>query len=96
MAYTVFITGWHDRLDCQTNGEVDCGDRATPFIDIFDLRKGDRIEAKILQGFDQASELIAFLTPVVGGSKLGMGRNGPRMGSTKTLCRRSLCHPHHE
>jgi len=36
---------------------------AAPFIDIFDLKKGDRIEARIQEGLDHASELIALLTP---------------------------------
>jgi len=36
---------------------------ATPFIDVFDIKKGDRIEAKIRQGLDQANELVALLTP---------------------------------
>jgi hypothetical protein len=36
---------------------------ATPFIDIFDVKKGDRIETKIQQGLGAANELVALLTP---------------------------------
>jgi hypothetical protein len=36
---------------------------AAPFIDIFDIKKGDRIEAKIKEGLDAAIELIVLLTP---------------------------------
>ena len=34
-----------------------------PFIDIFDIKKGDKIEEKIHFGLDQATELVALLTP---------------------------------
>ena len=34
-----------------------------PFIDVFDIKKGDRIEARVQQGLDEAHELVALLTP---------------------------------
>jgi len=37
--------------------------RATPFIDFFDVKKGDRIEAKVHEGLEAADELVALLTP---------------------------------
>ena len=36
---------------------------AKAFIDIFDIKKGDRIEARVRQGLDQSAELVALLTP---------------------------------
>jgi len=36
---------------------------AAPFIDIFDIKKGDRFEARVQEGLGQAHELIALLTP---------------------------------
>jgi len=36
---------------------------ATPFIDIFDIKSGDRIEAKVRQGLVRCAELVALLTP---------------------------------
>lgn len=35
----------------------------TPFIDIFDIKKGDRIEERIRTGIDECVELVALLTP---------------------------------
>jgi hypothetical protein len=64
MGYTVFIShGWHDRWIAKQMARLIAEAGATPFIDIFDLKKGDRIEAKILEGLDRASELIALRTP---------------------------------
>jgi len=36
---------------------------AEPFIDIFDLKKGDRIEQKILSELPLCDELVVLLTP---------------------------------
>ena len=64
MAYSVFIShGWHDRWIAKQIARLIGEAGATPFIDMFDLKKGDRIEAKIQEGLDCASELIALLTP---------------------------------
>jgi hypothetical protein len=64
MAYHVFIShGWHDRWIAKQMGRLISGVGATPFIDIFDIKKGDRIEAKIQQGLDEADGLVALLTP---------------------------------
>jgi TIR domain len=64
MTYGVFIShGWHDRWIAKQMARLIAEAGGSPFIDIFDLKKGDRIEAKILEGLDQASELIALLTP---------------------------------
>jgi TIR domain len=64
MAHSVFIShGWHDRWIAKQMARLIAEAGATPFIDIFDLKKGDRIEARIQEGLDHASELIALLTP---------------------------------
>lgn len=34
-----------------------------PFIDIFDIEKGDRIEERVRAGLDACDELVALLTP---------------------------------
>ena len=36
---------------------------ATPFIDLFDVAKGDRIEARIKDGLKISNELVALITP---------------------------------
>ncbi len=64
MAYRVFIShGWHDRWIARQMARLISDVDATPFIDIFDIKKGDRIEAKVQQGLEQADELVALLTP---------------------------------
>jgi TIR domain len=64
MGYTVFIShGWHDRWIAKQMARLIAEAGATPFIDIFDVRKGDRIEARIQDGLDRARELIGLLTP---------------------------------
>jgi hypothetical protein len=65
MTYNVFVShGWHDRwiagqiASCirnQTGAEV--------FIDIFDIKSGDRIEEKVHSGLTGCTELISLLTP---------------------------------
>jgi len=37
--------------------------KAEPFIDIFDVKKGDRIEERIFQELPKCRELVALLTP---------------------------------
>jgi hypothetical protein len=34
-----------------------------PFVDIFDIKKGDRIEERVREGLNRCDELIVFLTP---------------------------------
>jgi hypothetical protein len=34
-----------------------------PFIDIFDIKKGDRIEERVRMGIEHCAELVALLTP---------------------------------
>jgi hypothetical protein len=65
MAYRVFIShGWHDRWVAGQMARCikeDAG--AEPFIDIFDVKKGDRIEQKILSELPLCDELVVLLTP---------------------------------
>ena len=65
MAYSVFVShGWHDRWVAQ---QIAIGIRgqtgAEVFIDIFDIKSGDRIEEKVHAGLSGCSELISLLTP---------------------------------
>ena len=64
MTYTVFIShGWHDRWIAAQMARLVGEQGAQPFIDIFDIRKGDRIEERVRDGLDRCSELVAVLTP---------------------------------
>jgi TIR domain len=64
MAYPVFIShGWHDRWIAKQMARLIAEAGANPFIDIFDIKKGDRIESKIQEGLNAANELVALLTP---------------------------------
>jgi hypothetical protein len=64
MAYRVFIShGWHDRWIAKQMARAISDSGATPFIDIFDIKKGDRIEAKVHEGLTTSDELVALLTP---------------------------------
>ena len=65
MSYRVFIShGWHDRwVAKQLARSVREDARAEPFIDIFDLKKGDRIEERIFEELPKCKELVALLTP---------------------------------
>lgn len=64
MVYRVFIShGWHDRWIAKQMARLIEDVGATPFIDIFDVKKGERIESKIQQGLGEADELVALLTP---------------------------------
>jgi hypothetical protein len=64
MGYTVFVShGWHDRWIARQMARLIRDAGGEPFIDIFDIKKGDRIEAKVQQGLDEATELVALMTP---------------------------------
>ena len=62
--YGVFVShGWHDRWIAKQMARLISDAGAAPFIDIFDITSGDRIEAKVWQGLVQCDELVALLTP---------------------------------
>jgi hypothetical protein len=62
--YRVFIShGWHDRWIARQMARLVQEVGATPFIDIFDLKKGDRIEERIREELPRCNELVALLTP---------------------------------
>ncbi len=64
MVFRVFIShGWHDRWIAKQMARLISDAGAAPFIDIFDIRKGDRIESKIQEGLNASNELVALLTP---------------------------------
>ena len=64
MAYRVFVShGWNDRwVAAQMARSIkDIG--VEPFIDIFDIKKGDRIEHRIQTELPKCDELVVLLTP---------------------------------
>jgi hypothetical protein len=64
MLYSVFIShGWHDRWIAKQMARLISDVGATPFIDFFDIKRGDRIEPEIQRGLAEAAELVALLTP---------------------------------
>ncbi len=64
MTYRVFIShGWHDRWIAKQMARAISDSGATPFIDIFDIKRGDRIGAKVHEGLTKSDELVALLTP---------------------------------
>ncbi|PZR82282.1 MAG: hypothetical protein DLM68_16225 [Hyphomicrobiales bacterium] len=65
IAYSVFVShGWHDRWVAQQIAIGIRGQTGTEvFIDIFDIKSGDRIEEKVHAGLSGCSELISLLTP---------------------------------
>lgn len=65
MSYRIFIShGWHDRwVAGQMAKSIREEAGGEPFIDIFDVKKGDRIEAKILAELPLCDELVVLLTP---------------------------------
>ena len=64
MVYRVFMShGWHDRWTAKQMARLIENVGATPFIDIFGVKKGDRIESKTQEGLGAANELVALLTP---------------------------------
>lgn len=65
MTYRVFIShGWHDRWIARQMARLVLEEaKANPFIDIFDVKKGDRIEERIFEERPKCKELVALLTP---------------------------------
>jgi hypothetical protein len=64
MAYRVFVShGWSDRWVAEQMAKCIREIGADPFIDIFDLKKGDRIEQKIQVELPKCDELVVLLTP---------------------------------
>jgi hypothetical protein len=65
MSYSVFVShGWHDRWIARQMASL-IVERAGAgvFIDIFDIKSGDRIEERVHSGVTSCSELVALLTP---------------------------------
>jgi TIR domain len=64
LTYRIFIShGWHDRWIARQMARLISDAGATPFIDIFDIKKGDRIAERVLEGTRSSRELVALLTP---------------------------------
>jgi hypothetical protein len=65
MSYRIFVShGWDDRwIARQIAGCARREAGADAFIDIFDIKKGDRIEARIREELPRCSELLVLLTP---------------------------------
>lgn len=64
MAYRVFVShGWSDRWVAKQMARCIRDVGADPFIDIFDVKKGDRIERKIQTELPDCKELVVLLTP---------------------------------
>jgi hypothetical protein len=64
LSYSIFIShGWHDRWVAAQMARAVAEIGGVPFIDIFDIEKGDRIEERVRAGLDACDELVALLTP---------------------------------
>jgi len=64
LAYAVFIShGWHDKWIARQMARLVQENGAYAFIDIFDIKKGDRIEERVRDGLEACDELVALLTP---------------------------------
>jgi hypothetical protein len=65
MSHIVFIShGWHDRwIAGQIASNIKARTKADVFIDIFDIKSGDRIEEKVHAGLTACTELVSLLTP---------------------------------
>lgn len=64
MASSVFVShGWHDRWIARQIARILEQTGVEVFIDIFDIKSGDRIEEKVHAGLSGCSELISLLTP---------------------------------
>lgn len=62
--YRVFVShGWHDRWIARQMARLIQEAGAEPFIDIFDISKGDRIEDRIRDELPRCDELVALVTP---------------------------------
>jgi hypothetical protein len=62
MRYSVFVShGWHDRWIAK---QIALGIRretgADVFLDIFDVKSGDRIEERVREGLSGCAELLAL------------------------------------
>lgn len=64
MSYRVFVShGWQDRwIARQMAGCISRDGGAEPFIDIFDIKKGDRVEQRIAQELPKCDEIVVLLT----------------------------------
>ena len=63
MPYSVFVShGWHDRWIAQMASLIVERGGAEVFIDIFDVKSGDRIEQRVHAGLTGCSELVSLLT----------------------------------
>jgi TIR domain len=65
MAYNVFVShGWHDRwIVRQLALNIVKEAAAEVFIDIFDIKTGNRIEERVHSGLIGCTELVSLLTP---------------------------------
>jgi hypothetical protein len=65
MPYSVFVShGWHDRwIARQIASLIVSRTNAGVFVDIFDIKSGDRIEQRVHAGLTGCSELVSLLTP---------------------------------
>ena len=64
MERIVFIShGWHDRWIAKQMARLVGEAGAVPFVDVFDIKKGDRIESRVKQGIRGCHELVALITP---------------------------------
>jgi len=65
VTYRVFVShGWHDRWIARQMASIIVErSGAEVFIDIFDIKSGDRIEQRVHAGLIACSELVSLLTP---------------------------------
>jgi len=64
MAYRVFVShDWSDRWVARQMARCISDAGAQPFVDIFDIEKGDRFEERIREELAECQELVALLTP---------------------------------
>lgn len=65
MSYHVFVShGWHDRWIARQMARLIVErTEAQVFIDIFDIKSGDRIEQRVHAGLIGCTELVSLLTP---------------------------------
>lgn len=63
--YTLFVShGWEDRwVAQQMAGQAAAGAGVSIFIDVFDVKTGDRIAERVRTGLSECTELVALLTP---------------------------------
>lgn len=63
--YRIFVShGWVDRwvaMQIERAIRVDCG--AQTFLDVYDVEKGDDIEARIFEELPRCDELLVLFTP---------------------------------